>query len=561
MIRAEVADLVVFSYNRPLQLYAFLESVENLVQGVGEITVIYRASQKGYYDYGYELVAQDFPRVKFVVQGGNPKGDFKPLTLQAVFGSPSKYVMFAVDDIVVKDKVNLAECIQFLEDAGAYGFYLRLGMNLNYCYTMGKAQPVPELKAVADGVYLWRFNKAELDWAYPNTVDMTVFRKKDISNNLHTLDYTSPNTLEGAWAGKAKSVIDRKGLCFAQSKVVNLPLNRVQTDWHNLSMEISPEDLQIKFLQGFKFDIAPLFKIQNRSAHMDYKPTFVLRAARNSLLAPEASTEPEKKKEEAPGEKESVIEKSEKIEEKHIVVVTASYKNADWYTWNLDSVFDQNYANWHMIYIDDCSPDGTGELVREYVKQRGFEDKVTILENKNRRKALANLYTAIMMCDAHDIIAILDGDDRFASENVLNVVNDMYSNHDVWLTYGQFKEYPNGRIGFCKNYPKEVVDLGAFRNYPMGPSHLRTFYAGLFHKIKIEDLIYEGDFFPMTYDLAIMFPMIEMAREHFMFCPTPLVEYNTANQINDHKVSKELQQACDRIVRSRGQYSKLEKLF
>ncbi len=43
-------------------------------------------------------------------------------------------------------------------------------------------------------------------------------------------------------------------------------------------------------------------------------------------------------------------------DEKHMVIVTASYKNAQWYAWNLDSVFDQKYENWHLIYVDDCSP-------------------------------------------------------------------------------------------------------------------------------------------------------------------------------------------------------------
>lgn len=243
-----------------------------------------------------------------------------------------------------------------------------------------------------------------------------------------------------------------------------------------------------------------------------------------------------------------------------IVVMTASYKNAEWYKWNLDSVFDQEYENWRLIYIDDCSPDGTGELVKAYVKERRFEDKVTVICNTHRRKAMANLYTGIYMCAPTDIVVVLDGDDRFTSPDVLNEVNRMYSNNDVWLTYGQFVR-SDGATGFCCPMPDHIVANNAFREFGFPPSHLRTFYAGLFHKIKLEDLLYEGEFFPITADLAIMYPMIEMARDHFMFCSIPLLEYNVANPINDHRIAYDMQLECDRIIRACNRYEKVESPF
>jgi glycosyltransferase involved in cell wall biosynthesis len=255
------------------------------------------------------------------------------------------------------------------------------------------------------------------------------------------------------------------------------------------------------------------------------------------------------------------LDRSEADAQKRIVIVTASYKNAEWYLWNLSSVFEQNYENWHLIYIDDCSPDRTGELVEEYVRLRGFDKNVTVIRNGTRKKALANLYNAIHMCAPDDIVVLLDGDDRFSSRNVLKEVNQMYTEHDVWLTYGQFKRYPDGSIGFCCPMPEDIIANNAFREFPVPPSHLRTFYAGLFHKIKLEDLMYEGDFFPITYDLAIMYPMIEMARDHFMFCSKPLLEYNVANPINDHKVNYDLQIECDRVIRERSRYEKIESPF
>jgi glycosyltransferase involved in cell wall biosynthesis len=247
--------------------------------------------------------------------------------------------------------------------------------------------------------------------------------------------------------------------------------------------------------------------------------------------------------------------------ERHIVIVICSYNNAQFYQWNLDSVFAQKYGNFHVIYIDDCSSDGTYDLVNQYIYDHPNKDRFIVLKNETRRKALANLYYAINTCKPTDIIAILDGDDRFAHAGVLQRINQAYADPTVWLTYGQFREFPSGIMGFCQPYPRFIIDQNAFRRYPDTPSHLRTFYAGLFHKIREVDLMYKGEFFPMTYDLAIMFPMIEMARLHHQCIGDVLVDYNGANPLNDHRISKGLQRHYDLIIRARTPYQEVSSPF
>ncbi len=250
-------------------------------------------------------------------------------------------------------------------------------------------------------------------------------------------------------------------------------------------------------------------------------------------------------------------------EERHIVIVTCSYNNASYYKWSLDSVFSQQYKNFHVIYVDDCSSDGTYDLAKDYVFEHDMQDRFVLLHNDERRRALANLYYAIHSCNPTDIIVILDGDDRFAHEHVLQRINRAYSNPNIWLTYGQFREYPSGAFGFCRAYPRRVIEGRGFRYHMDTPSHLSTFYAALFHKICKDDLMFQGDFFSTTYDLAIMFPMIEMARYHFLFITEVLVDYNGANPINDHKGQdgKMLQRKFAMIIRARDSYRDINNLF
>ena len=235
-------------------------------------------------------------------------------------------------------------------------------------------------------------------------------------------------------------------------------------------------------------------------------------------------------------------------EEKKFVIVVPSYNNSRYYERNMRSVLSQNYAHFRVMYIDDCSPDGTGDLVENFIEQYDQDRKVLLIKNKERRGALYNLYTMITSCDDDEIIVTLDGDDWLPDNEVLLRLNDVYSSGDIWLTYGQFQLHPSKIIGWASPMPDYIVENNAFRDFQHLPTHLRTFYAWLFKKIKTEDLLYLGNFYPMTWDQVMMFPMIEMAGERHKFISDIMYIYNDENSISDHYVSRQLQAYLAQIV-------------
>ena len=247
-------------------------------------------------------------------------------------------------------------------------------------------------------------------------------------------------------------------------------------------------------------------------------------------------------------------------QEKRLVVIIPSYNNSTWYKRNLDSVFSQQYENYHVIYIDDCSSDDIYNLVHQYIEQHKQQHRVTLIKNQKRKKALANIYSAAHSCDDDDIIILLDGDDWFKHELVLKRINDAYTDAHAWMTYGQYEEYPSGKIGICKELNPGLIEKNVFREYNWVTSHLRTFYAGLFKKIKLKDFLYKGQFFPVAWDLAIMLPLLEMAREHCIFIPDIVYVYNLETSFNDSKKHAEQQIHCDKVIRSRAKYDYIESL-
>lgn len=252
--------------------------------------------------------------------------------------------------------------------------------------------------------------------------------------------------------------------------------------------------------------------------------------------------------------------KEDEMQDIHFVVVIPSYNNKQWCEKNLSSVFMQTYHNYDVIYIDDCSTDGTGDLVKKHIKSYSAQKLVTLIQNKKRIGALANIYNTVHACHDNDVIILLDGDDWLANENVLLKLNELYSTKRCWVAYSQFIQWPMEQVGWNKVYSSRIYqNPDTPRDY--SPSHLRTFYAGLFKKIKKEDLLYEDDFFSMTWDMAIMLPMVEMASSgHVKFIPEIMYVYNHSNPISDHVVNVELQRKLHGIIAAKKKYKPLRCL-
>lgn len=243
-------------------------------------------------------------------------------------------------------------------------------------------------------------------------------------------------------------------------------------------------------------------------------------------------------------------------ENKPLVIIIPSYNNEHWCEKNIRSALDQSYSNYRIIFIDDCSSDGTYQRVRNIVDTHSQGSKVYLVRNTSRKLALHNLYDAIHSCSNNEIILTLDGDDWFPHNYVLERVNQVYQDSNVWMTYGQYIR-SDGTIGGAKQLPYAVIENNAYRISEFVTTHLRTFYAGLFKQIGREDLMFRDTFLPMAWDLGFMYPMLEMAQYHSRFIGEPLYVYNLHNPISDNRVNVALQGECAGIVCSRPKYKSL----
>lgn len=126
---------------------------------------------------------------------------------------------------------------------------------------------------------------------------------------------------------------------------------------------------------------------------------------------------------------------------------------------SVDSILSQTYTNWEFIICDDCSQDGTYEILQEYKEQ--YPEKFVILKNETNMGLNYTLNKCIESCTG-EFIARQDGDDlslchRFEKEMEILMQNDTYAL--VSSSMISFDE--NGDFGIIKH--PEVPSATDFR--------------------------------------------------------------------------------------------------
>lgn len=257
------------------------------------------------------------------------------------------------------------------------------------------------------------------------------------------------------------------------------------------------------------------------------------------------------------------------IEKKFVIIIT-SYNNAAWCVKNLETIFFQKnadntdlYQNYRVIIIDDESYDGNAEFMEHSIYAHNQQHRVTLIKNKTRARALANIYRALQLCEPDEIVFTYDGDDWLAHDGVFALINEIYQDPDVWLTYGSFINWPSNQMGYSKPVSDEIVQNQLFRKKWWLPGQLRTAYAWLFHQIQLKDLLFDGpyfqgQFFPANYDIALYYPCMEMAGFHYRYIPDVIYIRNVETPINDFKANKDIQVLGSKLIREKNVYPRLE---
>lgn len=251
------------------------------------------------------------------------------------------------------------------------------------------------------------------------------------------------------------------------------------------------------------------------------------------------------------------------------IVVTFYNPGYDYLKKCLESIDKQNYKNYEVCLVNDCSNKDTkilDDLCNIY-SEKGWK-----YEKKNENKGPCSSRIDginILKPNDDDIIILIDGDDKLNNNMVLDILNNKYQDNTL-ITFGNFikiknnKQNSNKMINCEKINLKELSANRKFRNLPNNKypfSHLKTFKFKLYKNLDLNDLKKNGDYIKSSTDAALMYPLLEMAGENIKCIKEILYDYTIDHNESFHnsKKKKNKQLANLRYVQGLKKYDILDE--
>ncbi|MGE0088138.1 MAG: glycosyltransferase family 2 protein [Bacteroidales bacterium] len=152
-----------------------------------------------------------------------------------------------------------------------------------------------------------------------------------------------------------------------------------------------------------------------------------------------------------------------------VSIITVVYNNASTIRGAIESVINQSYQNIEYIVVDGASTDGTVEIINKY------KDHIAHFISEPD----AGIYNAInkgIKLATGDIVGILNSDDFFCSNNIIEIVVNEFLKDNIDAVYGdvQFVN-PKKENKITRYYSSKRFNPNMFK-YGFMPAH-PSFYV------------------------------------------------------------------------------------
>ena len=267
---------VVFSKDRALQLYTLLHTYFLHVKNSAPVVVIYSASSDEHAQ-AYSELKSLYKLLNVDIEFIREAKSFRHTLLEVLVNIRVLSIFFLVDDIVFIRPLDLAIVAEI--DPQQAILSLRHSPHLRRSYTANANQQPPVFcptEISSDLLEFEWFQKGH-EWSDPWSVDGHVLSTAEVSVLTRVSQFKAPNSYENVLKTFNDIVKGRKGMCFKESKILNLPINKVQSENNNHSGNVSPDFLLKQWNKGLMIDTSIFDKHIPLSPHEEHEISFRLR--------------------------------------------------------------------------------------------------------------------------------------------------------------------------------------------------------------------------------------------------------------------------------------------
>lgn len=150
-----------------------------------------------------------------------------------------------------------------------------------------------------------------------------------------------------------------------------------------------------------------------------------------------------------------------KENEELVSIIVPVYKAEKFLKDTIKTVEEQTYTKWELIFVNDCSPDNSVEIIKNEVKRNS---KIKLIELEQNSGAAIARNTGINVAKGR-YIAFLDADDLWKKQKIEKQVKFMKENNCAFSFTGYEFADENGKgNGKIVNVPKTINYRQALKN-------------------------------------------------------------------------------------------------
>ena len=153
-------------------------------------------------------------------------------------------------------------------------------------------------------------------------------------------------------------------------------------------------------------------------------------------------------------------------------IITATYNSERTLRDTMESILNQTFQDFENILVDGASKDATLDIIREYEPR--FQGKMRYVSEPD--KGIYDAMNKGFAMATGDVIGILNSDDFFTSEDVLQAVVDGFAGEYVDAVYADIHFVGTDDLTKCVRYYSSSVFRPWMMRFGMIPAH-PSFYC------------------------------------------------------------------------------------
>ena len=233
-----------------------------------------------------------------------------------------------------------------------------------------------------------------------------------------------------------------------------------------------------------------------------------------------------------------------------ISVITATFNSGKTVRDTIESVLRQTYKDIEYIIVDGKSKDDTLEIVRSYESQ--FGERIRYVSEPD--KGIYDAMNKGIAMATGDIIGILNSDDFYTSDDVLEQVARVMSDAEVDAVYGDVHYVNDDHLDKCVRYYTSRPFHRSWMRFGFMPAH-PSFYCRrkIYEKYGVFDTSYK-----VAADFENLLRLIFVNRIHIKYISTDFVTMRMGGASSSGlKSHKQIMQDHLRALQSNKVYSNI----